>query len=76
MNVATGFKIATDRDNLLEHVLHVSGDGDFLYGMLNLAILDPEPRRTPGIVPVTMFKPCPISSVTSSPRPMRRISAA
>ncbi|MNP58445.1 hypothetical protein D3C76_1533610 [compost metagenome] len=50
MNVATGFQIITDRDNLLEHVFHIAGDGHFLNSELNLAVLHPVACCTTGII--------------------------
>ena len=45
MDVATRLEIAADGDDLLEHVLHVPGDGNFLDGELDLAVFDPVPGR-------------------------------
>jgi len=44
-DVAAHFEIAAHGDDLLEHVLHVAGDGHFLNRELNFAVLDPETRR-------------------------------
>ena len=36
--------VVTDGDDLFEHVFEIPGDGDFFYGVLDFAVLDPVAR--------------------------------
>ncbi|PAV93724.1 hypothetical protein WR25_21960 [Diploscapter pachys] len=50
VDIATRLDIAANGDDLLEHVLHVAGNGHFLHGVLDFAVFHPEASRTPRVV--------------------------
>src|SRR5258706_15151631 len=51
--------VGADRDDVPEHVLEISGHGDFLHGMGDFAVLDPEPGGSARVVAGDHVDPLP-----------------